>query len=92
VGVAVILTFLILYGLVAGDLSDVPKWMKVTFGTLAGLFTLIVVLHISGLSDIVLKWFSFSENGEVWMSILMIALVLGVMGFAIWGGKSKTSQ
>ena len=34
VGVAVILTFLILYGFVAGDLSGAktPVWMKIVFG------------------------------------------------------------
>ena len=59
VGVAVILVFLILYGFVAGDLSTTPeKWMKVAFGILAGIFTVAVVLYISGLGNDILGWLS----------------------------------
>lgn len=91
VGVAVILVFLILYGFVAGDLSSAPDWMKITFGVLAGLFTLAVVLYVSGLGNIILGWLSWSESSDVWMNVLMIALVLGVMAVAIWGGKKKSN-
>ncbi|MFH1521871.1 MAG: hypothetical protein ABIF18_02840, partial [archaeon] len=62
VGIAVILTFLILYGFVAGDLLSAPKWMKITFGILAGLFTLAVVLYVSGLGNIILGWLSWSGS------------------------------
>ena len=94
VGIAVILVFMILYGFVAGDLSgsNVPKWMKITFGILAGLFTLAVVLYISGLGEILLEWFSLSGSGDIWMNVLMIALVFGAMAFAIWGGKKKENS
>lgn len=87
VGVAVILVFLILYGFVAGDLSgkETPDWMKIIFGILAGLFTLAVILYISGLGQILLDWMSGSS--ETWTGILMIVLVLGAMAVAIWGGK-----
>jgi len=89
VGVAVILVFLILYGFVAGDLSgsNVKPWMKIVFGILAGLFTLGVVLYISGLGEIIFDWLSGGETSEVWMNVLMIALVAGAMAVAIWGGK-----
>ena len=92
VGIAVILVFMILYGFVAGDLSSAPEWMKVTFGILAGLFTLAVVLYISGLGKILLEWFSLSGSGDIWMNVLMIALVFGAMAFAIWGGKKKENS
>ncbi|MDH3353297.1 MAG: hypothetical protein OEL87_02515 [Nanoarchaeota archaeon] len=87
VGVAVILVFLILYGFVAGDLSgkETPDWMKITFGILAGLFTLAVILYISGLGKILLDWMVGSS--EMWTGVLMIVLVLGAMAVAIWGGK-----
>ncbi len=91
VGIAVILTFLILYGFVAGDLSSAPKWMKLTFGILAGLFTLAVVLYVSGLESMILEWLSLSESGDIWMSVLMIALVIGVMAVAIFGSKKNPS-
>ncbi len=91
VGVAVILVFMILYGFVAGDLSGdkVNPWMKITFGILAGLFTLAVVLVVSDLGDIILGWFSWSGSGEVWMNVLMVALVFGAMAVAIFSGKKK---
>ena len=89
VGVAVILVFLILYGFVAGDLSSAPKWMKATFGILAALFTLAVVLYISGLGAIILDWLSGSGSSEVWTSVLMIVLVLGAMVVAVFGSKKN---
>jgi len=76
VGIAVILVFLILYGFVAGDLSKAPDWMKVTFGILAGLFTLAVVLSVSGLGSIILDWLSGSGSSDVWMNVVMIFWLL----------------
>lgn len=89
VGIAVVLVFLILYGFVAGDLSSAPDWMKITFGILAGLFTLAIVLYVSGLGIIILGWLSWSGSSDVWMNVLMIALVAGAMAVAIFGSKKK---
>ncbi|MCK5450078.1 hypothetical protein KAI32_04375 [Candidatus Pacearchaeota archaeon] len=91
VGVAVILVFLILYGFVAGDLSGdkTPAWMKNTFGILAGLFTLGVVLYVTGLGDIIMGWFSSPGSGDVWMNVLIILLVIGAMIVAVVSGKKK---
>ena len=89
VGIAVILVFLILYGFVAGDLSSAPDWMKITFGILAGLFTLAVVLYVSGLGGIILEWVSGSIGSSALTNVLMIALVVGAMAVAILGGKKK---
>jgi len=87
VGVAVILIFLILYGFVAGDLSTAPKWMKTTFGILAGLFTIGVVLYITGLWEIIGDWFSGGDTSGIWMNVLMIALIIGAMAVAVFSGK-----
>jgi len=94
VGAAVILVFLILYGFVAGDLSgkNTPDWMKVTFGILAGLFTLAVVLYISGFGNVVLGWISGDGTSDIWMNVLMIALVLGAMAVAMFSGKKKKKE
>lgn len=91
VGVAVILVFLILYGFVAGDLSGkgTPTWMKATFGILAALFTLAVVLYVSGLGNILIDWLSGSGSSDIWMNVLMIALVLGAVLVAVFSGKKK---
>lgn len=92
VGVAVILVFLILYGFVAGDLSKAPNWMKITFGVLAGLFTLGVVLYVTGLGNIIIEWFSSSGSGDIWMNVLIILLVIGVMIVAVVSGKKKKEE
>ena len=88
VGVAVILVFLILYGFVAGDLSKLgeEKGVKIGMGILAAVFTLGVVLFVSGLWDNI--WDSFGGDGDIWMNIVMIVLVLGAMAVAVFSGKS----
>ena len=92
VGVAVILVFFILYGFVAGDLSKAEGWMKVTFGILAGLFTLGVVLYVTGFGKTILDWFSSSGSSEVWMNVLMIILIGGVVAVAVLSGKEKKKK
>ena len=89
VGVAVILIFLILYGFIGGDLSgkETPLWVKVSFGILAGLFTLAVVLYVSGLGIVIFNWISGSNGSGVWSNVIMIVLVLGAMAVAIFGSK-----
>ena len=89
VGLAVILVFLLLYGFVAGDLSNAPKWMKIVFGILAGIFTTGVVLYVSGAYKIVSGWLFGAESSGVWMNALMILLIIGVVVVAISGGKKK---
>ena len=92
VGVAVILVFLILYGFVAGDLSSMPTGLKVTFGILAGLFTLGIVVYVTGFWNIFIGWFSGVGNSELWMSALMIVLVIGAVIVAVTSGKGKNSN
>ncbi|NPE27213.1 hypothetical protein HNV12_04395 [Methanococcoides sp. SA1] len=91
VGVAVILVFLILYGFVAGDLSgsNVPEWLKNTFLGLAAVFTVGVVLFVSGLHEKI--WDSFGGRGDIWMNVVMIALVLGAVLVAVKGGNPNPS-
>ena len=92
VGVAVILVFLILYGFVAGDLSSAPNWMKIVFGILAGLFTIGVVLYVTGLWGIIEDWLSGGESSSIWMNVLMIALVIGAMAVAVFSGKRSKKK
>lgn len=89
VGVAVILVFLILYGFVAGDLSKAPDWMKNTFGILAGLFTIGVVVYVSGFGKWLVDWVSGGESGGIWANAIMIILVVGAMIVAVFSGKPK---
>jgi len=91
VGVAVILVFLIMYGLVAGDLSIAPKWMKATFGILAGLFTFGVVIYITGFYKVAGDWFS-GGTSNVWSNVIMIVLVVGAMVVAVVTGKKSKKK
>ena len=93
VGVAVILVFLILYGFVAGDMSEdknMPKWLKYAFMGIAAVFTIGVVLYISGGWDWLID--SFDVDGDVWTSIVMIVLVVGAMVVAVKGGNSGNEE
>jgi len=95
VGIAVILVFLILYGFVAGDLSTAPTWMKITFGILAGLFTIGIVVYVSGTSSLIKETFTWL-NSTVVMNIVMIILVVGAVIVAVTSSKktnkSKSSE
>jgi len=92
VGVAVILVFLILYGFVAGDLTKAPDWMRITFGILAGLFTIGVVLYVTGLGKIMGGWLSDEGMSSFWSSAIMIALIIGAMAVAIFSGKKDKGK
>ena len=91
VGISVILIFLILYGFVHGDMTGdkAPKWMKPVFAILAGLFTLGVVLFITGLGGKIIDMFSGNSGSTLLVNILMIGLVVGAVAVAMFGGKAK---
>lgn len=92
VGVSVILVFLILYGFVAGDLSKAPKWLKITFGILAGLFTIAVVFYISGLGSLIADWFAGAGNSTIWMNVIMVLAVIAVFLIAVFGSSKKKKE
>jgi peptidoglycan/LPS O-acetylase OafA/YrhL len=90
VGLSVILVFMILYGLVAGDLSNAPDWMKWVFGILAGLFTIGVVLYVTGFYTVIQDWFSGTNSI---MSDVIIIVVIGValaVAFRSGGSSGKS--
>jgi hypothetical protein len=89
VGVSVILVFMILYGFVAGDLSKSPEWMKITFGILAGLFTIGVVVYVTGFWGIIADLFRGSSDSSLWMNIVLIVLVIGAAIIVVVGSKQK---
>jgi hypothetical protein len=91
VGVAVILAFFILYGFVAGDLSGdgMPNKLKITFGVLAGVFVLGIVLWISGLGEAILRMFSNEAASNVFANAMMILAVVAAVVVAAVGGKKN---
>lgn len=93
VGVAVILVFMILYGFVAGDLSNAPKWMKITFGILAGIFTIGVVIYVIGLGDFIWEWASDAGDNSIVMNAVLIVLVIAAAIIAVFSsGKKKNGK
>jgi lysylphosphatidylglycerol synthetase-like protein (DUF2156 family) len=93
-GIAVIFVFLVLYGFVAGDLSgkETPKWMKNTFATLAGIFTIGVVAYVTGGFEwIKSQMNSFGEGAfmQVFVFVLIAGLVLLVV---LNSGKKKKKK
>jgi len=89
VGVGVILVFLILYGFVVGDLSgdNMPKGLKYGIGGLAGVFTVWIVLFVTGLGTKI--WSSFGTGSDVWMNVVMVAVILAVVAVAMKSGNNS---
>ena len=81
VGVAVILVFLLMYGMVAGDLKELPKELRITFGVLAGIFLAVVVVWASGL------WTKLVElvgsEGTLASTIIFLIIVIGAIIFIV---------
>ena len=90
VGVAVLLVFFILYGFVAGDLSEakMPKGLRITLGILVGLFVIGIVSTVVGFNQVVLGWFQ-TLGGDVFLNIFMVLLVIGGIIWAIASSKSS---
>jgi len=89
VGIVVILVFMLMYGLVAGDISTGEKWMKVTFGILAGVFLIGVILYVTDLWSFVEGWFTGSGGSEVLSTILLLVIIGGAFALAIATGKKS---
>jgi len=95
VGISVILVFLLLYGFVAGDLSSTPNWMKITFGTLSGLFVIALIIYFSGIwsNPNLQSFFSMKDSGSIWANILLLIIIGGALAAVLANsgkGKSKT--
>lgn len=89
VGLSVIFIFLILYGFVVGDLTreNVPSWLKNGAAVFAVLFTVGTVFYVTSLWDWLGDWLSQESCGDVWISIVMILVIVGVVVVAVKGDK-----
>lgn len=86
VGVAVLLVFFILYGFVAGELNSLPNPLKYGLGALAGVFTIGVVLAVTGLGERIISALTRSGSNLL-VNIAMILVVVGAVVVAIVGKK-----
>lgn len=87
VGIAVMLVFFILYGFVAGDLTSMPNPLKYTFGALAGIFVIGVLLYVTGFGTTIVGWFdSGTFDSDFWLTAMIVVLVIGALVWAVLGG------
>ena len=61
------------------------KWQKVVFGILAGLFTIGIVIYVTGLWDRVGSLFS----SEVVWNIVLIVIIIGAVVAVVLTSKDK---
>ncbi len=86
VGVVVMLVFLVLYGFVGETSWKDNKGLKITFGILAAIFVIGVVLYVTGLWETL--YAQVSGSGSGWFStILMLAIIAGAIAVAVGTGK-----
>ena len=87
VGVAVILVFLLMYGMVAGDLKELPKELRITFGVLAGVFLAVVVFWASGLWTKLVEM--VGSETTLASTIIFLIIIIGAVIFIIANSNSK---
>ena len=90
VALAVLLVFFILYGFVAGDISSLPKWMKIVFGIMAFVFTGAVVFYLTNLDILLESW--FSGTGDFLINVIIIVLVIGGVVWVAMTNKEGSSK
>ena len=87
VALATMLVFFLLYGFVAGDLTNenMPKNMRNTFGALAALFTIAVLWNVTPLGGWISDWVSKGDSSYIWTRLVTIAVIIAVMVVAVKG-------
>jgi hypothetical protein len=80
--------FFILYGFVAGDISELPNWMKIAFGILAFVFTGTVVVSLTNFDVILASW--ISGTGDLFINVIMIVLVIGGIAWVALTAKESS--
>jgi hypothetical protein len=87
VGLAALLVFFILYGFSQGDLSSMPSGLKITFGILAGLFTIGVLIYVTGLWEKIANNVNFASEG-LFSTVVLVLLVIGALIWVVISTKS----
>ena len=88
VSVAVLLVFMLLYGFVYGK-GDMQSGLKITLIVIGGLALVTVLLIITGAWDYIYSMMFENEGGgQIWINILLIAVMAGAI-IAVVSGKDK---
>jgi hypothetical protein len=87
VALGVMLVFLVLYGFVGGELKEGKKWMKVTFGILAGIFLVAVVLYVSGWYKNLDSYLYGMFGTGFWSGLILVVIIGGAVIFVMKSGK-----
>jgi len=92
ISVVVILVFVILYGFVASGKEglEMPKNLKIGFGVLAGIVTIIALIVATGQWNYVINsLFVSGEPTGLASNILIIAIIIGALVVVLFTGKKK---
>jgi|SRR3989344_103213 len=89
VALVVMLVFLMLYGFVASDLKEglkVEKWMKWTFGILAGIGTVIALIYATDSDFIVIDLLFYQPwSNAIWTNVAFVVVVVIAMTIVLRG-------
>jgi len=88
VSIAVLLVFMLLYGFVYGK-TDMERGIKITLLIIGSLALITVLLIITGAWDYIYSMmFERAEGGQIWINILLIAVIAGAI-IAVVSGKGE---
>ena len=95
VGVTVLLMFFLLYGFVEKEVHDnMNKNIKNSLIGIIGAFMVGVLLWATPLGEILYDFLIDGSSSEVWVNVIMIAVIMGVVVVAVnggnWGNKGNS--
>jgi len=91
VSIAILLVFMLGYGFVYQGKVEMEKWLKITLLVIFGLALVSVVLYISGMWDRIYDLVFNRNEGQIWINILLIAVMAGAI-IAVLKGKGSSDD
>tara|TARA_Y100000310_G_scaffold138173_1_gene137078 strand:- start:12934 stop:13440 length:507 start_codon:yes stop_codon:yes gene_type:complete len=92
VTVAVLLVFMLFYGFVYGKTDDMGKGIKTTLLIIGSLALITVILIITGAWDYIYSMMFENEGGgQIWINILLVAVIAGAI-IAVVSGKKRVES
>ncbi|MCH7850495.1 MAG: hypothetical protein IH845_02520 [Nanoarchaeota archaeon] len=89
VGIVVLLMYFLLYGFIPeGEGSKgMPKWMRNMIYLVVILFVVVVLFTVTPLGGMIYDFVIAGTSSEVWINVIMIAVIVAVIGVAVKGGS-----